>query len=296
MRPSHFPTPTGALMRASPLAATALAAALALSCSRPLPAPSPRMVDVGGHRLEVVQRGRGGPVVVVEAGLGQDWREWEGVLDSVAAHTTVIGYARAGYGGSDESPSPRTPRQLTAELHALHALLREVGAKPPYVLVGHSLGGLLVRVYASQHPDEVAGLLLVDPAHERQIREMTPLDSSLVSRFEERLKESRAERNDAPARESADIWPVLLRGTLPEAAAVPDVPTIVITSMRTDPSAGAIGLTREGKAVMHRLHAEMAARSTQGTHIATAESGHNVHLDQPALVVQSILKLVEKPR
>lgn len=273
--------------------ATALAAALIASCSAAEPVPSRRMVDVGGHRLEVVQRGKGGPVVVVEAGLGQDWREWEAVLDSVAAHTTVIGYARAGYGGSDEARSPRTPRQLAAELHAL---LRAVGAEPPYVLVGHSLGGLLVRVYASQHPGDVAGLLLVDPAHERQIREMTALDSTLVPKFEQRLKEQQAERNDAATRESTDIWPILRRGTLPEASAVPDVPTIVITSMRTDPNAGAIGLTKEGKQVMHRLHAELAARSRQGTHVVTTESGHNVHRDQPALVIQSILELVEKSR
>ena len=128
----------------------------------PLPAPG-HLVDVGGWRLHLHCTGEaqpGQPTVVLEAGLGDFSVEWSLVQPPVAAFARVCSYDRAGDGWSELGPHPRTLRQITYELHVL---LERSGERPPYVLVGHSYGGWLVRQYQLSYPAEVAGLVLVDP-------------------------------------------------------------------------------------------------------------------------------------
>lgn len=137
--------------------------------SHPVPG---RMVDVGGRLLHVVQHGTGGPTVVLEAGSGEAASGWEAVTDRLAPTTTVVAYDRAGIARSEPSPRPRTARAVVDDLRtALHA----IDAPQPYVLVGHSLGGLYVREYVREHPGEVAGLVLVDARPEDDARRTAPL-------------------------------------------------------------------------------------------------------------------------
>ena len=121
-----------------------------------------QLVDVGGYRLALRRAGVGRPPVVLEAGMGQGASSWEALLEAVAAFTQVVAYDRAGVGASEAAPTPRSGPEVVRDLQAL---LRAVQIPGPYVLVGHSLGGLLVRVYTQQYPDEVAGLVLLDAPH-----------------------------------------------------------------------------------------------------------------------------------
>ncbi|BAL86180.1 hypothetical protein AMIS_9600 [Actinoplanes missouriensis 431] len=131
-----------------------------------------RLVDVGGHRLHVVKEGAGGPTVVFEAGSGEAASSWTAVADGLDRDATVVRYDRAGYGWSEASKAPRTGEQITAELHTA---LDSIGAPKPYVLVGHSLGGLYVREFARRYPGEVAGLVLVDARPEDDARRTASL-------------------------------------------------------------------------------------------------------------------------
>ena len=128
--------------------------------------PPGRMVDIGGWRLHLNctgQRKEGARTVVLESGSGDFSVDWGLVQPEVARFARICSYDRAGAGWSDLGPRPRTWRQVAYELHtALH----KAGEKGPYFLVGQSLGGLLIRVYASQYPKEVAGMVLVDSTHE----------------------------------------------------------------------------------------------------------------------------------
>lgn len=132
------------------------------------PAPG-ALVDIGGYRLHMVRSGAGGPTVVLDAGLAGFSLDWALVVPRVAAFTEVVAYDRAGYGWSDEGPDPRDSAQIADELHTL---LHAAGIEPPYVLVGHSFGGFNVRLFANRYPDEVAGMVLVDPSHEDEITRM----------------------------------------------------------------------------------------------------------------------------
>jgi pimeloyl-ACP methyl ester carboxylesterase len=118
---------------------------------------------VGGRRLHLYGTGKGSPTVVLEAGAGDFSFDWSYVQPGVAQFTRVCSYDRAGYAWSDPGPRPRTGRQLAVELHTG---LRRAGIRGPYVLVGQSFGGFLVRAFARYYPKEVVGMVLVDCLHE----------------------------------------------------------------------------------------------------------------------------------
>jgi pimeloyl-ACP methyl ester carboxylesterase len=124
-----------------------------------------KMVELGGHRLHVNCVGRGGPTVVVENGLGDFSFDWVLVQTRVARFARICTYDRAGYAWSDPGPKPRTFAQLNLELRDA---LKKLGETGPFVLVGHSFGGPVVRNFAAVYPRDVAGMVLVDAAFEGQ--------------------------------------------------------------------------------------------------------------------------------
>jgi pimeloyl-ACP methyl ester carboxylesterase len=131
------------------------------------------MVDIGGFRLHALVCGQGTPTVLLEPALGGFALQYSHIQSAVSAFTRVLAYDRAGQGWSDSSPNPRTPIHLAGELKAL---LGRLDLQPPYLLVGHSFGGLLVRFYAGFHSDEVAGIVLVDSSDVQQYDSFPSLD------------------------------------------------------------------------------------------------------------------------
>ncbi len=138
-----------------------LIAAAVAGCDRS--SETPVDVDAGGHRLHllVVGEGHQKPTVILESG-GRGGIGWQNTRNQIAQFAQVITYDRAGTGQSEPGPEPRDARTIARDLHAA---LQRAGVAPPYVLVGQSLGGLYVQVFAAEYPQETAGLVLVDPAH-----------------------------------------------------------------------------------------------------------------------------------
>ena len=127
--------------------------------------PPGEMVDVGGYSLHINCVGQGSPTVVLDAGSGEMSAHWVWVQREVSDTTRVCAYDRAGMGWSEMGPQPRDAKQISSELHAL---LTKAGIDGPYVLVGHSFGGLYMQTYAARYPDEVAGVSLVESSHPEQ--------------------------------------------------------------------------------------------------------------------------------
>ncbi len=127
--------------------------------------PPGQLADIGGRNLHYRCAGEGSPTVILEAGLGGISSDWIWVQEGVAAVTRVCSYDRAGSGWSDRGPSRRDGDAIVADLHAL---LRAAAIPGPYVLVGHSFGGLYVRTYGLAYPQEVAGMVLVESTHPEQ--------------------------------------------------------------------------------------------------------------------------------
>jgi pimeloyl-ACP methyl ester carboxylesterase len=130
--------------------------------------PPGELVDIGGRRLHLWRAGQGVPAVVIATSLGEPGHGWAEMQPRLAQHTTVVAYDRAGLGWSDPGPWPTGTRTVDD----LHALLEAARIPPPYVLVGHSVGGLHVRLYAAYHPEQVAGLVLVDSSHPDQVHRL----------------------------------------------------------------------------------------------------------------------------
>jgi len=311
------------------LALLAVAGAIYQSASerrdlRRWPAPGV-LVDVGGRRLHLLCVGAGAPTVVLEAGLGDGLLTWARVQDSIAGFARVCAYDRAGYGWSEPGPAPRTSAREVGELHAL---LGAAHLPPPYVLVGHSMGGLNVRLYAFRYPREVAGLVLVDPSQETQFERMpmpttirvlyavTSLTAPLglprlvISHF---ASETAApDSADAVAlRQALGLRTSALRATNAELVGFGEsmaevlaarrslgaLPLVVISAGRME---SGLGVTRaeavDRRRIFSALQEEIARTSSAGRRVTAAGSGHYVQLEQPGLVIQSVREVVETVR
>jgi pimeloyl-ACP methyl ester carboxylesterase len=267
--------------------------------------PPGRFVDVGGHRLHILCTGSGEPTVVLESGLGGAGTVgWSLVQPEVSKFARVCSYDRAGLGYSDPGPSPRTARRVVQELRLL---LDHSDIRGPLILVGESIGGLYVRVYASEYEQRVAGLVLVDASHEDQemslpgIAPLVPLLSSIgvfrllgVSfganldavppsvRSSARATAFRASAYQATANEGMH---------LPETAAevkatrrTLGVPVVVVTA----------GLGADTG--WNRLQRDMLRLSDEACQMVAERSGHVIALGEPLAIVEPIRAMIQQTR
>lgn len=142
------------------------------------PAPG-RLVNACGQRLHLYETGEGRPAVVLESGISASTLNWRAVQTGIAKFTRVVSYERAGLGWSDPCCTARTPSRIVEELRAL---LLASGVEPPYVLVGHSFGGLVVRSFALRYPRDVAGVVLVDALRPEEWTPMSPRQQLMLDR------------------------------------------------------------------------------------------------------------------
>jgi pimeloyl-ACP methyl ester carboxylesterase len=147
-------------LRTSVLMAAATLAACSSSANPPI--HEDEVDDEVDRTVEVFEAGSGDATVVFESGFGNDWTPWQTVANEVAMDARVFAYSRPGYGQSEPSDEPRDATHIVEELRTL---LTAHEYAPPYILVGHSFGGAYMELFAKTHPDEVAGLVLVDPRH-----------------------------------------------------------------------------------------------------------------------------------
>ena len=245
------------------------------------PAGSPGLVDVGGRQLYLTCEGEGSPTVVMEAGGRGNSGSWYLVQPFVADFTRVCSHDRAGNGYSESAPVLDTAQEIADELYNL---LTSAGVDGPYVLVGHSLGGILVRVFANRYLNEVAGMVLVDTGH-----------GDPVARFQEVLtpEEWQQVRDLILHADEGFTLPGGLDLLGPDLG---DIPLVVLTAGRRGASPLPPDIAERLEQVRLETQEELLTLSTNSTHVIAEESGHSIQKDQPDLVVKAIRQVVEESR
>lgn len=291
------------------------------AAARTYPPPG-RLVDVGGHRLHLYctgsASGAGSPTVVIDAGWG-DWSAgWSSVQPEVAKTARVCTYDRAGMGHSEPGSLPRTAEQFARELRAL---LHTAGVEGPYVMVGHSLGGLPVRVFAHAYPSEVAGVVLVDSMNPGEMgttapttppvpgspsvgaRAMTdalltlPARVGLVRLFTGPTPG--LSTHDASAYAARSVTTRSLQAAIDEGRGMPEslaqarrvatlgsTPLIVLSR----------GLPQDDQPKWDRAQADLLRLSSNSRQLVAERSHHNIQWEQPAAAVSAIVEMLRQLR
>jgi pimeloyl-ACP methyl ester carboxylesterase len=273
----------------------------------PAQAGLPKLVDVGGHKLNVQIAGTskpGAPTVVFEAGLGSPLAGWNGINVTVADSVRTVAYDRAGIGASQPGTEPPTVKHIVAELHTL---LGKVGAPPPYVLVGHSLGGPIINLFAATYPKEVVGLVYIDPT------DFTQTDADMNAVWEkvgvkngrDSLRKMMAQMlSGAPAGIVAE-WREqdrVERGGFVEfraAGEAPDIPMVVLLAAKPEPLPPGVAFPGDQKQYVRAVleqridhFGRLTARAAKGMLVLTTRSSHFLHATEPELAVWGIRRVL----
>ncbi len=281
------------------------------------------LVDAGGFKLHFQVDGDGVPPVVLDSALAGTSLSWSEVQPKVAAFARVVSYDRAGFGWSDPSPEPRRVDCLVSELRRG---LKALSLEPPYVLVGHSYGGFVAKLFASRHPGEVAGLVLVDVPHPRKWVEPLPSErkriargarmarvagrlahfgvTRLIYRFsaQRRLESLAGLLAKLPERHRAAIRSFWVRPftLLALASLIEEAPrsAVLVSSASIDLGALPLAVLTASAPSPERIRdqEEEARRSRHSRHVVAGGSGHWIPLEEPELVVEVIREVVTAAR
>ncbi len=260
----------------------------------PSSASSPRsaavtdgLVDIGGLSLHIHCVGNGDPVVVLEAGLGNDGSVWNDVGRGIGRFARACATDRAGMGySSGPAPRPHTHRQMARELHAV---LVRAGLVGPYVLVGHSMGGINVRFFASEHPAEVAGMVLVD-ATQDPLRTWSLMPNAELAERKEGLRK-------LPEGLDFETFVAGAAEMRASSQSIGDKPLVVLTRGKEDaPSPGHPELSTNMLRTWQELQADLPRLSTNSVQIVATNSRHYIQWDAPNLVVAAVREVVEAAR
>lgn len=255
---------------------------ISLACSAgcsTLPASHQSRTPEANHSYVI--SGDGSPTIVLESGLGDGKESWEPVYNQVAQLSTVFAYDRAGYGTSRSSNRSRDGLSIVSELRST---LQALDLAPPYVLVGHSIGGTYMELFARTYPEEVAGVVLVDSRHADFTRQCQLADAgsctppALLSLLMPNGPKQEMAGGDRTMDEVLSAGPF------------PDVPLVVLTSVKQF-------LMREGFVeVWLETQKSLAAFSNQSTHTVCKRCGHYIHKDDPILVIDAVTSVIEQVR
>lgn len=289
------------LRRMTLLHLSILFALILTACGSASSASAPT-IDVGEYQLAYQCFGQGSPTVIVEAGLGEAptvSSSWMPVVGGIETITRICIYDRAGLGQSGKAPTPRTSKDIAQDLHVL---LTKIPLPGPYILLAHSIGGFHVRVFASLFPEDVGGVILVDSSHPDQFVEFAQAYPTASPTEEPALVTNRPFYQDGPrASDNVEgLDPIASADQVRKTGSLGATPLIVISQSINPDNWNIAGFSLEDKQrfsdLVQRLQADLASLSSNSTHITAEVAGHNIHLEEPQLIVDAIAQMVDALR
>jgi len=235
------------------------------------------LVSSGYGTLEMAISGSGSPTVIFESGFSDTYEYWDQVVAAISGTAKTVRYNRAGFGRSPLKRQPRTAEQIAKELHAA---LMNAKVKPPYILVGHSAGGMYVRVFAHLFPSDVAGIVLVDPAPESLYSMMAKEDPALWKALLDDLKnappgaQAQMDANATTVDEVKAAWPL------------PSVPVVLISATKL--------FTPEWRRKVTSLQTTLVQQIPGARQIEATGCPHNIPGECPTVVSEVVLAMIAK--
>ncbi|MDI2588513.1 alpha/beta hydrolase [Psychrobacillus sp. NEAU-3TGS] len=223
---------------------------------------------------KLVGENKGRPTIVLDAGYGNTSKVWDSVVDDISLLSDVFIYDRAGLGKSESSSNSRTSREMVRELHEL---LKGAKIKPPYILVGHSFGGVNARLYATKYPKEVCGLVLVDSTPEDYREIFLP---TMPHEFQQAYnKQFVYEGNYDEFMESLKQLKVSIRKL--------NIPLVVLSAGKK------AHYSEDSQALWNEMQKEILKISSIGEFVIAENSAHYIQNDEPELVISAIKRVID---
>lgn len=273
---------------------------LLVNCSPLSEASRDELVDIGTHSLFIHCAGTGKPTIVIDTGLGENTEGWASFIESLGHETRVCAYDRAGYGQSEPGPMPRDSQRAADELHLL---LANSGEDGPFLLVGHSLGALNMQVYAHSNPEEVTGLVLLDPPPLAWMMgegfpELRELFNQEMLALRDAADAARAS-SDPEIRASAPFLNAIASENeqffgrtadrVAEISTFGELPLSVIGA--TEPEPGFSEYAPAFRQFWNEESQMLSGKSESGKFILAEGSSHHIHLDAPQVAIDAILEM-----
>ena len=244
-------------------------------------------IKSGNSKLFVEQKGQGWPAVVFEAGMGEDHSTWQDVQPEIARLTSTLSYDRAGLGQSESSDLPRTVAQLAKELHRLLHALKLAG---PFVLVGHSLGGNIITLFANLFPDDTAGLIFVDTGFDEQRLKLAVTAEEWAAR-ESALQKYLPVFSPGQQMEKDSLDESCIQ--VGKARPLPNVPAVILSGTLINPDFPISDVEREVKL---KTHEELMAALPQAEQVIVPEARHYLQNETPPVVIDAVKRVILKVR
>jgi pimeloyl-ACP methyl ester carboxylesterase len=252
------------------------------------------MIDVGGRKLHCCVYGKGSPTVVLVSGFEAPQAYWNSVIPDLAAKTTVLTFDRAGIGKSEIGDLPAHGEQSAKDLQVL---LDKSAVPRPYILVGHSYGGSVVRLFASMYPDNMGGLILEDTQHEDVLKELRKI---LKGKDLEAFEQLMVDRFSAPENPKTEAdYRNITREQVSKSKPLPLIPFVVLVS---PDRAKAMGPMFSDEAIEEMaksdraLNNKLAALIPGGRQIIVEGAGHNIHVDKPEALIAPVVEMIKEVR
>ena len=250
-------------------------------------------IDVGGRKLHCCVYGKDSPTVVLVSGFGAPQAYWNSVIPKLAAKTTVVTYDRAGIGKSEINDLPTHGEQSAKDLHFL---LKKLDVPKPYILVGHSYGGSVVRLFASIYPEEMGGLILEDAQHEDVLNEQLKI---LGGKDLEALKQAVARFSTPENPKTEADYRNITREQVRKSKPLPQIHFVVLTAGDRSKAMPPI-FSEEGKEKIAKLGLELQKKLVAlihgGKHIVVEGVGHNIHFEKSEALINPVVEMINEVR
>lgn len=247
-------------------------------------------MPINGNQIQYEKKGTGQPAVIFVAGYGGPLASFDSVFDKVSKFTTAIRYSRAGLGNSSYA---NKNKDFDTIVYELESLINALNIQQPFVLVGHSYGGLIIRSYAKRHPSNIAGLLFDDATFEDYFNRLTPLKINAES-LELKGHDIVKKKYPSQARDdefkslwkvwhSPDEWKKWFEP-------MPSVPTVVLTSMKIADSS--LRANQQLMDARYLAQSQWTKNKPFSMQIGVSNAGHFIHKDTPSIFVESVAMLL----